>query len=261
MNIPLDTLLKEFDTFLLVLVRMTGLFVIAPIFGRRNIPVMLKIGFSFFLSVILVNTIELHHLDYSSNVMEYFLLVIKEFIVGITIGYVSYIIFSSIYIAGQLIDMQIGFGMVNVIDPISNIQVPITSNLYFILSMLFFLSFNGHHLLIRALFSSYQSIPLGGAEFNTSLMNHIIGIFGEIFIIGFQIAAPVITAIFITDIILGVVTRTIPQLNVFVVGMPLKILVGLLIIFLTMPAFISFTSVMVGKMNGEMANFIKDLGP
>ena len=261
MDIPLGSLLNGFDVFLLVFVRMTGLFVIAPIFGRKNIPSYLKIGFSFFLAIILVNTITFKSLGSFDNIFEYMLIVLKEFLVGITIGYISYLVFSSVYVAGQLIDMEIGFGMVNVLDPVSNIQVPITSNFYFIISMLVFMSFNGHHMLIKALFDSYNLIPLGGAVFNKALLGHLIVIFADIFIIGFKIAAPIIVAILLTDITLGIISRTIPQLNVFVVGMPLKIIIGIIVIIATIPAFLSLTEILVGKMNGDMFVFIKDMAP
>ena len=253
-------LLNGFDAFLLVFVRMTGLFVIAPIFGRRNIPTYFKIGFSFLLAVILVNTISIPELQYYENIYAFALLVFKEFIVGLTLGYVSYLVFTAIYMAGQIIDMQVGFGMVNVLDPVSNIQVPITSNFYFILSMLVFLAFNGHHALIKALFESYNLVPVGTAAFNNNLMNDIIRAFGNIFLIGFKISAPIVAAILISDIALGVISKSVPQLNFFVIGMPLKIALGMVVMILTIPMFISVVDVLINGMNHEMLNFIKDLG-
>jgi len=158
----LGILLNGIDIFVLIFVRMTGLFVAAPIFGRRNIPSYFKIGFSFMLALILANIMPAPEIDYQQNIYQYVLMVIKEFIVGLTIGYIAYMVFTAIYLAGQLIDMQIGFGLVNVLDPISNIQVPITANFYFIISMLVLLMVNGHHMLIKVLFESYSYIPLGG---------------------------------------------------------------------------------------------------
>lgn len=260
MNIPLGLVLNGIDAFLLVLVRMTGLFVVAPIFGRRNIPAYFKIAFSFLLALILVNTITLPAPDYVNNIYSYAFLIIKEFIVGLTLGFVSYVIFSAIYVAGQIIDMQVGFGVVNVIDPISNIQVPITSNFYFIISMLVFLGVDGHHALIRALFDSYNYIPLGGAVFNNSLMNDIVRIFGEMFVLGFKISAPIVAALLITDVALGVISRSVPQLNVFVVGMPLKILLGIIVMIITVPMFITLLYSLMHGMNNEVLNFMKDLG-
>ncbi|WP_010249126.1 flagellar biosynthetic protein FliR [Acetivibrio cellulolyticus] len=253
-------LVNGIEVFLLIFIRMAGLFVIAPIFSRANIPTYLKIGFSFMLALILVNTISNQNIVIN-NIYEFAALVIREFVVGITLGYVSYTIFNAIYIAGELIDMQIGFGVVNVIDPISNIQVSITSTFYFILCMLVFILCNGHHILIRALFSSYEYVPLGQAVFGSGLQSRILEIFGGIFLIAFKIAAPMLTAILITDVALGVISKTVPQLNVFVVGMPLKIILGLAVMVLTMPLFISIVETLIKGMDSEMLNFLKNMGP
>jgi flagellar biosynthesis protein FliR len=261
LEIPLGLLFGKIDAFILVFVRMTALFVVAPMFGRRNIPTYFKIGFSFLLALILINTTQLPTVDFYDSIYKYAALIIMEFIVGITIGYISYLVFTAIYMAGQLIDMQVGFGMVNVIDPISNIQIPVTSNLYYMICMLIFMASNGHHLLIEALFNSYKTIPLGGAVFNTSLLNDLIRVFGSLFVIGFKISAPVVTAILVTDIALGVLSKTVPQLNVFVVGMPLKIALGLGVVLLTMGLFGSIVETLINGMNSEMFNFIKDMGP
>lgn len=260
MTIPEGVLQNGIEVFLLIFVRMTGLFVIAPIFGRRNIPSYLKVGFSLMLALILVNTIKVQVPDFS-NIYEYFILVLKEFVVGITLGYVSYMIFSAIYLAGQLIDMQVGFGVVNVIDPLSNIQVPITSTFYFIFCMLVFLICNGHHILIRALFYSYNYIPLGAGVFGKEIVNDIISVFGNIFILSFKISAPVIAAILISDVALGIISKTVPQLNVFMVGMPLKIILGLSVMVLTLPIFISLVETLIKGMDSQMHIFLKDMAP
>jgi len=260
LELPLGIVLKGIDAFLLVFVRMTGLFVISPIFGRRNMPAYLKIGFSFLLALITVNMISVPDLEYYNSIYHYALLIFKEFMVGVTLGYISYMVFSAIYMAGELIDMQIGFGVVNVLDPMSNIQVPITSNFYFIMSMLVFLAVNGHHTLIKALFESYKYVPLGGAVFNDNLMEDIIRIFGNIFVIGFKIAAPITAAILITDVALGVVSKTVPQLNVFVVGMPLKIFLGIAVMMITIPMFIMLLETLFDSMDSETLNFLKDMG-
>ncbi|NJD02745.1 MAG: flagellar type III secretion system protein FliR [Ruminiclostridium sp.] len=240
---------------------MTGLFVVAPIFGRRNIPAYLKIGFSLLTAIILVNTVQIPSPDTYDSMLQVALIIIKEFIVGITIGFVAYLVFTAIYVAGEIIDMQIGFGVVNVIDPISNIQVPITSNIYFILTMLVYLSVNGHHALIKALFDSYTIVPLGHAVFSASIMENLMGLFGNIFTIGFKIAAPIIAAILITDIALGTISRMVPQLNVFVIGMPLKILVGIVILLVTVPMFLYVLEGLFKVVDAGTINYIKDISP
>lgn len=259
MELPLGMMLNSIDVFLLVFVRVSGLFVVAPIFGRRNLPAYFKIGFSFMLALILINVIKMPNLDYYNNIYRYTFLVIEEFLVGITIGYVSYLVFTAIYLAGQLIDMQIGFSIVSVMDPLSNLQVPLTSNLYFILCMLIFLMFDGHHALIRALYESFNLIPPGTAIFGTNLLHDIIRVFGDMFLLAFKISAPILAAILVTDVALGVISRAVPQVNVFVLGMPLKIIIGLIVIIITLPVFGSLIKGMIGSMNSEMFNFMKSM--
>ena len=261
MPFPAGLFLNGFDAFLLIFVRMTGLFVVAPIFGRRNIPTYFKIGFSFFMALIIVNTMTLQAPAYNESILAYTALVAKEFIVGLTIGFIAYLAFTAIYVAGEIIDMQIGFGVVNVIDPMSNIQVPISSNLYFIISMLVFLALNGHHVLIKALYDSFNTVPLGSAVFDAGLTDLLLSTFGSIFFIGFKIAAPVVAAILITDVALGTISRMVPQLNVFVIGMPLKIFVGLVVMLVTIPMFIFVLDSLFKIMDGSVLEYIKEIGP
>lgn len=261
MNIFSGMVLNGFETFLLVFVRMTGLFVIAPIFGRQNVPTHTKIGFAFFNAVILVNTVSLQKADMDAGIFEYALLVGKEFLVGVAIGYVAYMFFSAIYTAGQLIDTQIGFGMVNVLDPLSNIQISVTSNFYYIMCMLVFLTIKGHHALIKALFDSYSLIPIGKAAFNDILLNDLLRIFAETFSIGFRICAPVTAAIIVVDVALGIISKSIPQINVFVVGIPLKLIVGMALLIITLPYFMSLIKSLTALINSETMNILKDLVP
>lgn len=244
---------------LLLFVRMTSFFMVAPMFGRRNVPLIVKIGFSIFLTIVLYNTIDSSGIIKEDNIYYYTFLILKEIIVGLILGFVSFAMFTAIYVAGQLIDMQIGFGVVNVIDPISSMQVPITSNLYFIFTMVVFLALKGHHLLIKALLMSYQYIPLGSSSFDDNLINDIVRIFGNIFILGFKIAAPVTASVLIADIALGVISRTIPQFNVFIVGMPLKIALGITLMLITIPMFIDIITTLFSEIDKEMLILIKGM--
>ncbi len=259
MQISLDMLVNSVEFFLLIFVRMTGLFVTAPIFGRRNIPTYFKVGFAFTVSLLMANIIKVDHLLVVDNFLIYAMYIMKEFIVGIVIGFVAYVVFTCIYIAGQIIDMQMGFGMVNVMDPMSNIQVPVTANLYYMAAMLVFLITNGHHLLLKALFHSYTIIPLGTAVIGPELGDNIGYLFQNILGIGFRIAAPVVAAVIICDIVLGIVSKTIPQMNVFLLGMPIKIFIGLILLLTTIPSFAYIVSQLTDTMNTDIYKFLKDM--
>lgn len=259
MQIPLGMLLNSVELFLLIFVRMTGLFVIAPIFGR-NMPTYVKIGIALTTAILMASVVKVDHIIEINGYLLYAFYIIKEFIVGLVIGFVAYALFTSIYIAGQIIDMQIGFGMVNVFDPVTNIQVPITANLYYMVAMLIFLATNGHHLLIKALYQSFKLVPIASAGMGPNMKDNIIEVFQQMFSIGFKIAAPIVAAILIADVVLGIISKTIPQMNVFVLGMPLKILVGIILIMITIPAFIYIVNMITDKMNIEIFNFLKDMG-
>lgn len=258
MDILLGSMLTKMEIFLIVLVRMSSLFIISPLFGRRNIPNIFKIAFALMVSVLLINVVKLPEGIILYSTYDFTIAIIKEFLIGLILGYVSFVILSAIYLAGQLIDTQIGFGIVNVIDPISNIQVPITANLYYTLTMVIFLTINGHHMLIEAVTKSFTIIPIGTAVFSQEMMPQIVQIMGLVFIIAFKISAPIIAAALICDVALGILSRTMPQMNIFFVGMPLKIVLGLVAIMITLPAFLMIVGSSIDNMN-EQTNTVMNL--
>lgn len=258
MNVDIDLLFDLWDIFLLIFIRVTGLFVVSPIFGRKNVPVYYKVGFSFLLAIIISFSIPMPDLGAYTSLFAFILLAAKEFVIGLTLGFISYLITTSIYLAGQMIDMHIGFGMVNVFDPVSNIQIPVTANFYFILAMLMFLAIDGHHLLIYTLSDSFTLFPIGSKVLiEQSLLDFVINIFMSVFAISIKIAAPVTAAILITDVALGIIAKAVPQVNVFIIGLPLKILVGFIVIVVTLTAFRSIVHVLMGGMQNEIYNFLR----
>ncbi|WP_404452635.1 flagellar type III secretion system protein FliR [Virgibacillus necropolis] len=226
--------------FLLIFVRVTAFFVALPLFSYKTIPTHFKIGFSFFLSFIMFYTVESSFIPIDGT---FILLLAKEAIVGLFIGLLAYIILAAIHIAGGLIDFQMGFAIASVIDPQTGTQTPLTGQYFYIIALLFLLSVNGHHLLIDGIFYSYNLIPIDAfVPFqNGSFVDFIIETFNKMFIIAFQMAIPIVGCLFLVDVALGIIARTVPQLNVFVVGLPLKILVS----FIAIIFFLSLYMVLV----------------
>lgn len=209
---------------------------LTPVFGRREIPNHARIGLACFLSLIVYPLIP----DVNANidVLALATLIVKETFVGLSMGYIALMMFSSLYVAGQIIDMQMGFGIVNVIDPQSNTQVPLIGNFYYILTLLIFLTVNGHHVLISALIKSFDIVPISGAIFEKRFLEIITSSFREMFVIGFKVSLPVISIIFITDFAMGIIARTVPQMNVFIVGLPIKIIAGILGMIIVFPMYL-----------------------
>jgi len=256
-TIPFDFFQDIWTVFLLVLVRITGMFFLSPVFGRRNIPNYFKAGFCFIFAIIVSNSVPVPDISRYDSLASYAFLIGKELFVGLTLGYISYLLFSSIYIAGQMIDMRIGFGMVSVFDPNTNVQIPITADFYIIFATLFMLITDSHHLLIKAVSESFTLLPIGEAVFGGELVQQLIKLISNAFAIGFKIAAPVTVVILITDISLGIISKSIPQLNVFILGLPVKIVVGLTVILLTIGAFKGIVNVIIQGSYEEIYKFLK----
>ncbi|MDR1440669.1 MAG: flagellar type III secretion system protein FliR [Clostridiales bacterium] len=255
-----EALIGAVETFMLVFVRMTGMFAVSPIFGRRNLPTYYKIGLAFFLALLLTASGAPAMPQTGGTPLEYALLALTELMVGISIGFIPYLMFSAIYLAGQLIDMKIGFSMVSVLDPVSNLQIPVTSNFYFILCMLVFITVNAHHSVIRAIYESYAFVPAGTLSISRGVVDGLFRLFSDIFVLGFRMAAPIVFTVLLTDVALGIISKAMPQMNVFMVGMPLKILVGLIIIIVTLPAMMLILGELFRNVELETANFMRGIG-
>ncbi|MFB6466654.1 flagellar biosynthetic protein FliR [Cytobacillus sp. Hz8] len=252
--------LPKFPAFLLVFVRVTSFFLMMPLFSYRTIPTHYKIGLGFFLSWIMFFTIDAPTLDIDG---AYFLLILKEALVGISIGFMAYLILSAIQIAGGLIDFQMGFAIANVIDPQTGAQSPLTGQYFYIIGLMFLLAVNGHHLLLDGIFYSYKFIPLQQAWLPFShgnVMEYIIQSFNSMFIIAFQMSIPVVGSLFLVDIALGIVARTVPQLNIFVVGIPVKIVVSFIVLVSVMSVMIMVVSQLFNTMFDTMRGLMDLLG-
>lgn len=251
----IEMILGQYQIIILVLVRVTGLFLVSPIFSAINIPNTYKVGFSLLIALIVSNVVN----GPLAPMGDMYLMIecIKELIIGFSIGFISFLFFTVFSIVGQIIDVQIGLSMVSVLDPQSNIQMPVTGNFYKIMATLVFLITNGHHRLIEALVESYQYIPIGDLVLSIGMVNQFVEIVGKLFIIGFKIGSPILVTVILADVLLGILAKTMPQMNVFIVGMPLKILVGMFLIITTLPIFFITLQHIFNSMYEEIFNFLK----
>lgn len=228
--------------FLLILFRYTGLFLMAPVIGSRAIPRRVKMGLILFLTVVSLPVVTNSPLSIVMPARGLAVLIdmFREFTIGYTIGFIAYLPFAAIQLAGRFIDMRMGFAIVNVTDPIHGSTMPMTGQFKNILATLLFLGMNGHYLLLRALHKSFNWIPLAGVSFNNFTFNYIFRTTGNLFIMALKIALPVMITLFVADIILGFLARTIPQINIFIVGLPLKIITGFILLLLSIHFTIYF---------------------
>lgn len=230
----MDEILPNLTVLLLVIVRVSAFFVTLPLFSHRTIPATHRIAFAVVLSWMMYYTMDVEPFEVNG---DYILLIIKEAIVGLFIGLLAYIIMAAIQIAGGFIDFQMGFAIANVIDPQTGAQSPLLGQFLNTLALLLLLAVNGHHLLLDGIFYSYQFIPMDmhlTAFGQENYMEFIMKTFAGVFAVAFQMSIPIVATLFLVDIALGITARTVPQLNIFVVGFPIKIGVSFLVLFVMM---------------------------
>lgn len=257
----MDTILYFLPVFLLVFVRMTSFFLTAPIFSTRGVPNQFKIGLAFLLAII-----SLSYIPVTSTIpldLFFVVYVVKEVLIGLILGFISEVVFFTIQIAGGLMDLQMGFAMANIIDPRTGVYVPITGTFKNILATLYFLSINGHHMLIKGMISSYKAIPVDrmwAAFGDEQVFLQVAKVFGNMFSGAMLMAAPIVVALFLVDLSIGIIARSVPQFNIFVVGLPIKMIASFLLLIVVMPAFFMVLSGLFEKMFMAMAEMMTLLG-
>ncbi len=225
--------LENFEYFLLILVRISCFVYIAPLFGQTGIPNQVKIGLSFFISILLYSVVARPELTYES-VVGYAVVVLKEGITGLLIGFAANICNSIVLFAGSVIDMDIGLSMAAEFNQDMGTEVTLSGNFYYYLIMILMIASNFHTYLLQAISDSFSVIPIAGQAFDWDhLLNAIARYMGDLFVIGFRIFLPFFACIMILNCVLGIMAKVAPQMNMFSIGMQLKVLVGFVVIFLT----------------------------
>jgi len=236
----LTSLAEQFNLYLLVVIRISGIIAGTPIFGARNVPAVMKVGLVLLTSLFMQPVATVQADISAMGLAELALFIANELLIGLAMGFILSLAFMFVQVAGQLMDVPMGFSMVNVLDPLLGQQVPILGQFQYAISVIVFLSINGHHLILKALADSFALIPLGGWSYWPGLTEIISKAFTLAFTLGLQIALPVVAVLLIVDISLGLIARTVPQMNVFILGFPLKIIIGLVFVMLLLPMYVIF---------------------
>lgn len=227
---------------LLLFLRVGGLFVLSPVLGRRNVPAPVKIGLSLLISYLFLAAYPApaaSALD-GSNLPLYVLLCLKELLLGLVLGYMTTLFFGVVTMAGQVMDVQIGFGMAQIFDPEMQTQVSLVGNFLNYALLLFFFAANGHHALIRILYFTMETLPVGQVVLRQDIADMCVKAFTLAVSMAVSLALPIVAAEMVLEVVMGVMIRSVPQLNIFVVGLSVKILVGLFALLLMIPFFAGF---------------------
>lgn len=227
--------IQQLYLFFLVLARITAFFISGPLFSLPNIPAPVKVGLSFMVAAVVFPLAEAHNALYPADGWAYLFALVRETLVGLAIGYTASLLIAALVYAGSLMDIHIGFFMSQIFDPLSGGMAGILSRFMYLVGLAALLAFNGHHLIIAALVKSFSLVPLGTAQVTGASALFLIKVFAQMIGIGVQIAAPLIAVMLVVDVTMGLLARTAPQINVFMLGFPVKIIFGLVTLSVMVP--------------------------
>ena len=217
------------------LFRIGGFFVTAPFWGHRIIPGKIKVILVLTLGLVVGPAITSHGPIVPVSIWTMGAWGVRELAIGGLIGFCFATLFWGVRMAGDLVSLQMGFAIVNAIDPNSAQQVSLIGEFKYVLSLLIFLILDGHHLMIGALVDTYRVIPIGSGLLGAAAYEQLLRLSATVFVTAVKMAAPVMVTLLLTDVALGIVARTVPQMNIFIVGFPLKIGIGLLMLGAGLP--------------------------
>ena len=223
----------DLEYFLLILVRIACFVYVAPFFSLDGVPRRIKVGFSIFMAYLIFTIVDRNEVVYNT-LLGYAVVVMKEALTGFLIGWGAQICTTVTSFAGSIADMEVGLSMVSLMDPTTRQQATFTGVFYQYIFTLFMLVTGMYQYLLRALADSFTLIPVNGAIFKAeSILSSLIMFLSDYIAIGFRIILPIFCTMILLNAVLGVLAKVSPQMNMFAVGMQLKVLVGLGILFLT----------------------------
>ena len=241
---------NQIQMFLVIFMRTVTMIALLPVFGSQSVPLQIKAGLAFLISIIIYPAV-MHQggAVFSTGTGPFVLIIVKEAFVGIIIGYCASLLFSVLQFAGYLVDVLTGFSFVELVDPFSDTSVSIFGQFNVLIFTIMFFLFNGHYFLLLAIQKSFEVIPILGVHIPAGkLSSFLITAVGNIFVLGLKFSAPIFVTLLLTQVALAVVARTVPQINVFFVGIPLNIVIALSTAIIVLPGLATMFKKMIDLM-------------
>jgi flagellar biosynthetic protein FliR len=248
----------NFETLILVMVRISAMLALVPIFSQTQIPVLARFGLGLLLSFVLMKTVAPVA---PLGLGELTVAVMAQVFVGLIFGFVSFLLFTGIQFAGEIIDIQIGFAVVNIVNPLTSQSVTVIGEFQLALATLLYLTADAHHALLAGIAGSFNLVPLPYASVPMIVGGDVVRFFAQSLFIVFEIAAPVAIALFLVNVMLGLMARVAPQMNVFIVGFPIQIGIGLIMLIITMPLMGAVFPALIDQTSQQLDTVLRAMSP
>lgn len=248
-------MITDVPKFILIFFRVLAILWLLPVFSVRSLSIVFKVTFSLLVSFLLAGVVS-YPAEIASDGYVVLLAILREVLIGLSIGFAVRLLFAIIQATGEIVGFQTGFGFARMVDPISSGQSSILEEFLYMLSLMIFFAVDAHHIVVRGIYASFKELPLGSAAVTSGLFNYFTTASGRIFSLGLKFGAPLVVALFLIELSLGLLSRMIPTMNIFVEGLPVKIFVSLTILSL----MLSFLAPALGTLfKGIDTEFLKVL--
>lgn len=254
----LDVFYMNFQKALLVFSRFSGIFVFAPLFGARTIPVRVKAWITVFLTLSVFPVVR-NLIEYITSPWMFGFMVLDQVLIGLIIGFMFSLVLILFQLAGQIFSFNMGFGIVNTFDPLSETQISLIGQYLYILALMVFIITNGHHTIIYALTKSFELIPVIKAKKVATIAYYTMISITQMFRVALIIAAPILGTMLIVEIALGILTRVAPQMNVFVIGFAAKLVIGFFILLFFISFFLQSSAKFIDGFYKIILTMLKEL--
>lgn len=247
----------QFVAFMLSFLRIMALVSVAPVLGSRAIPAQVKVFFSLFLTIILLPLLKAQPALASLSLTGLLPLAIKEVLMGLFFGFSAKFLFESFQFAGRMISTQMGLGMANIIDPENGAPSTPIGNIYSMVAIVLFLTLNGHHFVIAALYKSFEIAPVASMRMiPTAAHGTMLTMFNDLFVIGIKLAAPSMATLFLIEVCMAIMARIVPQMNIFFIGLPIRLSVGMFIVIASLPLVYVFYTTLLSQWKRDLASIL-----
>lgn len=251
--------LTQFQTFLLILMRVAFILFMMPLFGARNLPNLLKAGFTLSIGLLLLPVVKINAAFFPTEPFQFLFLMISECLIGFILGLSIKVVFAGIQLAGEFAGFQMGLAMAQIVDPQSGLDNTLMAQLHYFLGLLLFLSIDGHHWFFRALVQSFHLLSPGELYFKEGVYRYLLSLSGRMFLIGIKLAAPVTVILILTQVALGIIARTVPQVNVLMTSFPLTIGLGLIFLGLSLELMLPYLQGLFDESGRELSTVLLPL--
>jgi flagellar biosynthetic protein FliR len=256
LNLPID----QFKVFLMILIRVSLVMYMFPVFSSSMIPASVKAGMALLMSLVLTPVVPVDPARFPVTVPAMLIYGISEFFVGMVLSLSIHLFMASVELAGQLVGFQMGFSIINVLDPQTGTQVSIMGQIGNLVMVMIFLALNGHHALITGLVESFRLVPVGMIALKKGLLNQMLQLVTDMFSLAVQVGAPAIVALLFTSTAFGITAKFVPQMNILVAAFPIKIVVGLVFFGFTIQILAIITRTFIAQCPALFTSLLQWMG-